>query len=808
MAEFNSGSNKIPSVLSAEAEAFVPSVNQSTSDLNKLPGYVTSCYPFVPDPSTNWSAGQRHNHVSMPFNQQLGRLYVTHVVGSMMNRPATRGLHHNMHSTPPIRHPLVIPAWKQKKSNRDVNLVSIGVQNESGFSRGVNPVGIIVKPKKTRTIVLADAANQTDFADEIANMQLAEKPHSLYFRGDWIASEGEGYTTDEDDVVENEEELEEEEDSDSGYSSPQHRRYGPSENSVTCTPIGKKPKRLKKKEESTCNDSSAVLSYSEVLKQGSTNVPPNSENANNLKESRQMQKRLRRQMIANKAAEEEYAEILVETEVLKQQTQQKQQKNNRSETSDNGQQTSTTANATTNNSSKKSQQPLMLADIFQPTVEVSGVQQRSKSTKCSNTSKSLAINPLDSSAPTIKRGKERENPRPKKPSALKKVILKEREEKKRSREMPDIALHEVELDSTANSESKGSSSVDFTENLPTPISAGDSPVSQTSPLPMSPLSSSPTPASNSSHVSAAVFQKIHSRRFREYCTHVLDSSIDECVTDLLRDLVRFQDRQYQKDPTKAKNKRRIVLGLREVTKHLKLGKIRCVVISPNLERIQSKGGLDDALNSIIKLCREQNLPIVFALGRRALGRACSKLVPVSVVGIFNHEGCDEKFKQLMALTQQARSQYEVMVKSFEEEIQQHINSRHTVETNGGDSACRPFPIAYSHLGHSRTPSACSTISFMSNISVSDQYSSLHQTTTQQTPADVQAESSEVKPSADREALDDIDEGHIADTEDEKPRNAKTPSEESNEQHVDDDKAKNVQDWLRRTTPNTNCSSLC
>ena len=39
----------------------------------------------------------------------------------------------------------------------------------------------------------------------------------------------------------------------------------------------------------------------------------------------------------------------------------------------------------------------------------------------------------------------------------------------------------------------------------------------------------------------------------------------------------------------AKLRRRIVLGLREVTKHLKLGKIKCVIISPNLERIQSKG---------------------------------------------------------------------------------------------------------------------------------------------------------------------------------------------------------------------------
>ena len=52
------------------------------------------------------------------------------------------------------------------------------------------------------------------------------------------------------------------------------------------------------------------------------------------------------------------------------------------------------------------------------------------------------------------------------------------------------------------------------------------------------------------------------------------------------------------------------------------------------------GGLDEALNNIIVIAQEQTVPVVFALGRRALGRACAKLVPVSVVGIFNYEGCE------------------------------------------------------------------------------------------------------------------------------------------------------------------------
>ena len=52
------------------------------------------------------------------------------------------------------------------------------------------------------------------------------------------------------------------------------------------------------------------------------------------------------------------------------------------------------------------------------------------------------------------------------------------------------------------------------------------------------------------------------------------------------------------------------------------------------------GGLDEALNVILDLCSEQEVPFVFALGRRALGRACAKLVPVSVVGVFSYEGSE------------------------------------------------------------------------------------------------------------------------------------------------------------------------
>ncbi|ESN92194.1 hypothetical protein HELRODRAFT_89822, partial [Helobdella robusta] len=119
-----------------------------------------------------------------------------------------------------------------------------------------------------------------------------------------------------------------------------------------------------------------------------------------------------------------------------------------------------------------------------------------------------------------------------------------------------------------------------------------------------------------------------------YCNQVLDKDIDDRCQQLLQDLVRYQEDLYLVDPGKAKRRKRFVLGLREVAKHLKMNHLVGVIISPNLEQNNSKGQL------IIEMCQKQDVVFIFALGRRALGKACAKLVPVSVVGIFSTEGVE------------------------------------------------------------------------------------------------------------------------------------------------------------------------
>uniref|UniRef100_A0A8C1LZH9 SECIS binding protein 2 n=1 Tax=Cyprinus carpio TaxID=7962 RepID=A0A8C1LZH9_CYPCA len=307
-------------------------------------------------------------------------------------------------------------------------------------------------------------------------------------------------------------------------------------------------------------------------------------------------------------------------------------------------------------------------------------------------------NPLDSTCPLVKKGKQREVPKAKKPTPLKRVILREREERKQNRLLeerdPARVATEAGENETSTSENPSETSLaDHDQHLHTMKLLSD--IDEKPGLVGTEESESGQPGSPSHQElddsvsenatlrswnpnSNPNLPKIHSRKFRDYCNQVLRKDVDECVSSLLKELVRFQDRLFQKDPMKARMKRRLVMGLREVLKHLKLRKVKCVIISPNCERIQSKGGLDEALHTIIDTCRDQGIPFVFALSRKALGRCVNKAVPVSLVGIFNYDGAQDHYHKMIELSADARKAYEVMIANLEaaspeeEEEQQEV----------------------------------------------------------------------------------------------------------------------------------------
>ncbi|XP_045689838.1 selenocysteine insertion sequence-binding protein 2 isoform X5 [Phyllostomus hastatus] len=294
-------------------------------------------------------------------------------------------------------------------------------------------------------------------------------------------------------------------------------------------------------------------------------------------------------------------------------------------------------------------------------------------------------NPLDSSAPLMKKGKQREVPKAKKPTSLKKIILKEREERKQQRLQENAVSPAV--DDMQDVENGG-------DDLALEQGPGKTEVSLCSTPAVESSSEEPLETEIDKEAATcylvpegASCPKIHSRRFRDYCSQVLSKEVDACVTDLLKELVRFQDRMYQKDPVKAKTKRRLVLGLREVLKHLKLRKLKCVIISPNCEKIQSKGGLDDTLHTIINYACEQNIPFVFALNRKALGRSLNKAVPVSIVGIFSYDGAQDQFHKMVELTMAAREAYKTMLENVHRELAEEPGSQAPASLPAQDTSC-------------------------------------------------------------------------------------------------------------------------
>ncbi|XP_057310445.1 calponin homology domain-containing protein DDB_G0272472-like [Hydractinia symbiolongicarpus] len=275
---------------------------------------------------------------------------------------------------------------------------------------------------------------------------------------------------------------------------------------------------------------------------------------------------------------------------------------------------------------------------------------------------------LDGSTLIRKRGKERETPKRKKPTLLKKIIKAERERKKRLNEKNNVTNEEKHSDEKVATDAvpfeEQPTVDDKTENQKCNDSHEEKRIPTLNNLP--------------EHIS----KKLHSRKFREYCNHVLSKEINRITGNLLMTLQKFQDRVYHETPHKFKQKRRFVLGLREVLKHLKLKRLKAIVIAPNLERIASEGGLDDYLTSILSLCNVHGIPQIFAMNRHTLGRTVKKKAPVSVIGIFNYDGAQDIFKELMEHVHTAQETYNKKVNELmESEFGQIPNISLTTEND-------------------------------------------------------------------------------------------------------------------------------
>lgn len=142
-----------------------------------------------------------------------------------------------------------------------------------------------------------------------------------------------------------------------------------------------------------------------------------------------------------------------------------------------------------------------------------------------------------------------------------------------------------------------------------------------------------------------------------YCKQVITTELNRVTTELLKELLRFQERAKAKDPIKAKKKRRLVVGLREVSRAVRSGRAKCIIVAPNIEAIVSEGGLDCTLNEILKQAEEKGVVVVFALTKSRIAQAFGRRVRMSTVAICDYDGANDLYKEMVVHAEAGRQQW-------------------------------------------------------------------------------------------------------------------------------------------------------
>ena len=71
---------------------------------------------------------------------------------------------------------------------------------------------------------------------------------------------------------------------------------------------------------------------------------------------------------------------------------------------------------------------------------------------------------------------------------------------------------------------------------------------------------------------------------------------------------------------------------------------RAVIVAPDVEAASKPGSLDDQVAAVISMANAANVPVIFSMNKRRLGRAVGKRIKVSVIGILSYDGVAPMFQ--------------------------------------------------------------------------------------------------------------------------------------------------------------------
>jgi ribosomal protein L7Ae-like RNA K-turn-binding protein len=128
--------------------------------------------------------------------------------------------------------------------------------------------------------------------------------------------------------------------------------------------------------------------------------------------------------------------------------------------------------------------------------------------------------------------------------------------------------------------------------------------------------------------------------------------LDDIVFDILKELARLQAKGKDQPQEKRYKYKKFVVGFREVHRALKRDELKGIVISTNLEPVEE---LVNMISELKSECESREVPLVFSLSRRQMGKALGKTMKQSLVGITNLDGVHQPWKQVVNLIDSLKS---------------------------------------------------------------------------------------------------------------------------------------------------------
>ena len=139
---------------------------------------------------------------------------------------------------------------------------------------------------------------------------------------------------------------------------------------------------------------------------------------------------------------------------------------------------------------------------------------------------------------------------------------------------------------------------------------------------------------------------------RHYVHQELSDDLDEKVKFVLSELVRFQERAKEQNAMKYAKLKRFCVGLREAKRAITRNKCKGLIVAPNLEVSTAEGGLDDTVEDVIEMARENEVPVIFALSRNRIGKAMGKNIRLSIVALHSVDGVHQQFKEVVKIAEE------------------------------------------------------------------------------------------------------------------------------------------------------------